>query len=80
MRYLLQRLVSQSRQYFYYGLIVYLNSTQEKRLQWWCSLLATRPDFQGNGFATALMNIGYQKASYVDYLKREMERCLFCIS
>jgi len=35
---------------------------EEQRLHWWCSYLATRPDLQSNGFATALMNIGYQKA------------------
>jgi len=35
---------------------------QEKKLQWWCAHLATRLDLQGNGFATALMGIGYKKA------------------
>jgi len=37
-------------------------TAKERSLQWWCSILATRPDYQGNGFATALMDIGYQKA------------------
>jgi GNAT superfamily N-acetyltransferase len=40
---------------------------QEQRLYRWCSALATRPDLQGNGFGTALMNIGYQKANYLNF-------------
>ena len=43
--------------------IVMRSALQEQKLHWWCYDLATRPDLQGNGFATALMNIGYQKAS-----------------
>ena len=39
------------------------SALKEQRPYWWCSDIATRPDLQGNGFATALMNIGFQKAS-----------------
>lgn len=35
---------------------------EEQRLHWWCYDLATRPDLQGKGFGTALMDIVYQKA------------------
>ncbi|KAF8806973.1 hypothetical protein BYT27DRAFT_7190678 [Phlegmacium glaucopus] len=35
---------------------------EERKLNWWCNNLATRPDLQGQGYGTALMNIAYQKA------------------
>jgi len=35
---------------------------EEQNLHWWCFTLATRPDLQRNGFGTALVNVGYQKA------------------
>ena len=40
---------------------------QEQKLHWWCYALATRPDLQRNGFGTALVNVGYQKASLFQF-------------
>ena len=39
---------------------------------WWCLDLATRPDLQRNGYATALMNIGFQKASCFNTEERKV--------
>lgn len=58
------RVVYQRGQYPYDVLSASIKvAMQEQGLYRWCSILATRPDLQGNGFGTALMNIGYQKAN-----------------